>query len=102
MFAQNLKLLRTLLGLTQAELGAQIGVSRRVISYYENGEGEPRADLLRRICETYDISADKMIGRRSLADFFGDPKDDPYRTPPPWALDPALLDVSDFSDGEED
>lgn len=71
MFATNLRLLRSLLGLTQEELAEQIGVTRRVISYYENGNGQPKADLLKKIAETYDITVDSLIGHRSLGELFG-------------------------------
>ncbi|MBI5445007.1 MAG: helix-turn-helix transcriptional regulator [Deltaproteobacteria bacterium] len=55
---------RQLRGLTQAELARQVGISRRMMAYYEIQGGEPRPELLTRFSETLDISLDALTGRK--------------------------------------
>jgi transcriptional regulator with XRE-family HTH domain len=56
--------LRKLRGLTQTELGKLIGVSQRVITYYENEGGSLSPELLARIAGALRVTADQLLGRK--------------------------------------
>lgn len=48
--------------LTQAELGKQIGLSKAVISKYENGMGYPTLDMLVLIADYFGVTTDYLLG----------------------------------------
>lgn len=48
-------------GLSQEEAADQVGISRRTLAYYENGERTPNADILLKLCELYSIRVDTLI-----------------------------------------
>lgn len=50
-------------GLSQKQVAEQLQISRTGYANYEHGTREPSFDVLRRICDFYDISADYLIGR---------------------------------------
>lgn len=50
-------------GLTQAELGKLVGVTQRVITYYENEGGSPTPDLLAKLATALRVSTDELLGR---------------------------------------
>jgi transcriptional regulator with XRE-family HTH domain len=54
-------------GLTQTELGKMVGVTQRVITYYEVRGVSPPPDLLVRIADALDVSLDELFGRRAQA-----------------------------------
>ena len=43
-------------GLTQAELGAEIGIAQRTVAAYESGERRPSVDVAKRLAEALDFS----------------------------------------------
>jgi transcriptional regulator with XRE-family HTH domain len=51
-------------GLTQAQLGERIGVSQRVVAYYEGKGSSPSPDILVKIADALDVSADARLGRK--------------------------------------
>lgn len=61
-FGDNLKRLRKERTLTQKELGAQIGLSKAVISKYENGVGYPTFDVLIRMAQYFGVTTDYLLG----------------------------------------
>ena len=61
-FGEVLRTLRKGRGMTQSELGAQIGLSKAVISKYETGLGYPSFDVLIRISQFFGVSTDYMLG----------------------------------------
>jgi len=64
-FTQRLKLQRDLLGLTQKQLAAKIGISERGYQHYESASSfkPPSSTLLFAIAEALDISVDYLSGR---------------------------------------
>lgn len=42
-------------GLTQAELGAEIGMAQRTVAAYESGERRPSIDVAKRLGEALDF-----------------------------------------------
>lgn len=63
MLGKRLKELRKEAGLSQAKVGAAIGVSEPTISLYERNLREPSLTTLKKFCDFFDVSADYLIGR---------------------------------------
>lgn len=62
-FAERLTTLRRSHGLTQRELGEQIGATQRVIAHYETGLSEqPASHLVVRLAEALHVSTDELLG----------------------------------------
>lgn len=57
----NIKRLRDMHGLTQAELGKIAGVSDKAISTWENGTAEPRMGAVQKIADYFDIKKSEII-----------------------------------------
>lgn len=63
LFGDRLKKLREDKGLIQAELGKLIGVSDRVIGYYESNNRFPKKpETLQKISEVFNVSVDYLLG----------------------------------------
>lgn len=58
-------------GLTQTQLGKKIGVSQRVVAYYEVKGISPPPDLLVRIADVLEVSTDALLGRKRKSDRTG-------------------------------
>ena len=61
-FGARLALLRRAAGLTQQQLAERIGVSRRVVAYYETESAHPPATLLVDLARELDTSSDELLG----------------------------------------
>ena len=61
-FSEILKGLRKSHSLTQAELGAKVGLSKAVVSKYETGMGYPTFDVLIRIADYFGVTTDYLLG----------------------------------------
>ena len=48
--------------MAQKELGAKVGLSKAVVSKYENGMGEPTFDVLIRIARYFGVTTDYLLG----------------------------------------
>ncbi len=63
LFGDRIKQLRHSAGMTQAELGKLIGVSDRVLGYYEVNERFPRKqEVIARFAEVFNVSVGYLIG----------------------------------------
>lgn len=63
LFGDRLRKLREEAGLTQAELGQTIGVSDRVVGYYEANDRFPKKpETLQKISEVFNVSTDFLLG----------------------------------------
>ncbi len=58
----NLRKLRRMQELTQAELGNLIGLSRQHIYNLEKGKNELTESMIRKICEVLECTADELLG----------------------------------------
>ena len=54
--------MRTNAGLTQAQLGNLVGVTKSVISYYELQERSPSPDVLIKLSQISHVSTDELLG----------------------------------------
>lgn len=61
-FGYNLKKLRKNRNLTQEELGLQVGLSKAVVSKYENSMGYPTFDMLIKIAAFFGVTTDYLLG----------------------------------------
>ena len=61
-FSERLKDLRIEKGLTQIELAKNLGVSKGVISLWENSLREPGMYSLIQIARFFDVSIDYLVG----------------------------------------
>ena len=62
-FAERLKELRSEKGITQVQIAAAIGVSKGLISLWENELREPTLSNLIALADFYDVSLDFLAGR---------------------------------------
>lgn len=65
-FGTRLAALRKERGLTQAQLGELIGVSYRVVAYYEGETSYPPAHLMEPLAKALKVSTDELLGIRDL------------------------------------
>ena len=61
-FGYRLKNLRIQYGMTQAQLADRLGLSKSVISAYENGNRLPSYDILIKIARIYNVTTDFLLG----------------------------------------
>jgi transcriptional regulator with XRE-family HTH domain len=62
-FNERLKQLRTDKAITIKEVASALGMTVSAYAHYEQGRREPSLDVLCKICNYYDVSADYLIGR---------------------------------------
>ena len=63
LFGDRIKQLRSNAGMTQAELGKLVGVSDRVLGYYEANERFPRKqEVIAKFAEVFQVSVDYLLG----------------------------------------
>jgi transcriptional regulator with XRE-family HTH domain len=63
-FGQRLARFRQARGLTQAELGESIGLSQRMVAYYESQSRRPPAHVLPEVGRVLRLSLDELLGLR--------------------------------------
>lgn len=51
----------------QEQCAKDLGISRGALSFYENGERKPDAEILVRMCEYFNVSADYLLGLSDVA-----------------------------------
>lgn len=62
-FGPRLAELRKAAGFTQVELAAELGISQRMMAYYESPSATPPANLLPNIATALGLSIDDLFGR---------------------------------------
>jgi transcriptional regulator with XRE-family HTH domain len=62
-FGERLAELRKGAGFTQVELAAELGISQRMVAYYESPNATPPACLLPAIATALGVSIDELFGR---------------------------------------
>lgn len=67
-FGSRLAHVRQDRGLTQAELGKAVGVSQRVIAYYETESQQPPGALLADLATALEVSTDELLGLKAVAE----------------------------------
>lgn len=67
-FGKRLKELRKNRGMSQDDVGKEIGVSRARYSHYENNHVEPDIGLIRKLADLYNVKVDYLMGRSDSPD----------------------------------
>lgn len=62
MFDERIKELRMSLGINQVEFGKKLGVTKQSVSNWENNNITPSIDMLVKICNTFSVSSDYLLG----------------------------------------
>lgn len=57
----QLKILRVMAALTQAEAAAELGVTQAVISYFETGKAKPNPTQVAKLAKAYCVSEAKIV-----------------------------------------
>lgn len=65
-FGLRLKAIRRGRALTQQELGDRVGVTQRVIAYYESDDAQPPGALLVDLAQALEVSSDELLGIEPL------------------------------------
>ena len=60
--SENIVELRKQNGLTQEQLGKTFNISAQAVSKWENGISEPDIETLKKMCELFNVSFEKLIG----------------------------------------
>lgn len=67
LFGDRLKMLREDKDVTQKELGTAVGVSDRVIGYYESNDRFPKDEnTLKALADYFNVSVDYLLGRTDV------------------------------------
>lgn len=61
-FGERVRNLREDKDLTQSELGEQVNMTQRKISYIERGKYEPSIDDIVSLCKFFNVSSDYLLG----------------------------------------
>lgn len=61
-FGDRLAELRRAAGYTQVEFAAELGITQRMVAYYEAPEAHPPSHLLPRMAQALGVSADVLLG----------------------------------------
>jgi transcriptional regulator with XRE-family HTH domain len=61
-FGQRLASLRKAAGYTQVEFATEVGITQRMVAYYEVPEAQPPAHLLPQMAAALGVSADVLLG----------------------------------------
>lgn len=67
-FGERLSKLRKSRGVTQVQLATMVGVTQRVITYYENEGAQPPGALLVDLAKALKVSADELLGLKPAAE----------------------------------
>ena len=65
-FGDRLTRLRKARGFTQTELGELVGISQRMVYYYERQSGRPPAHVLPKLADALKVSVDELVGYERL------------------------------------
>src|SRR5687767_2377661 len=61
-FGKRLAEIRQGRGMTQTELGKTVGVSKRVIAYYEQDDSQPPGAMLVELARVLGVTTDQLLG----------------------------------------
>lgn len=62
-FRQNLRKLREVRKITQAEMGRRAGIAAASVSHFETGQRAPSLDTLVKLADALNVTVDTLLGR---------------------------------------
>lgn len=60
---KKIKEFRVKAGLTQSELSVRLGISTSAVGMYEQGRREPDSEMILKLCEVFNTTADELLGK---------------------------------------
>lgn len=66
MIGKNIRKLRIEKGITQSSLSNYLGLTPKMISFYELGERFPPHDIIIKLADYFDVSTDYLLGRSGI------------------------------------
>ena len=72
-FARRLVELRARTGLSQAALGAEMGISQQGVGKWESGRSEPSIEKIDKLAQLFGITSDELLGRAELPAMYAQP-----------------------------
>ncbi|GGD05118.1 helix-turn-helix domain-containing protein [Pontibacillus salipaludis] len=66
--SERLKLLRKEHKLSQKDVSQILGISESGYGYYEQGRNEPSIDMINKLADRYNVTADYLLGRSDSPD----------------------------------
>jgi transcriptional regulator with XRE-family HTH domain len=66
MIGKMIKELRTEKGVTQRELADYLGLTPKMVSFYEKGERFPPQDILNKLADYFSTTVDYILGRSDI------------------------------------
>jgi len=66
-FGQRMAVLRQELGLSQAELGRRLEISRGMVAYYETSAKNPSLDFIEKVANTFKVPVGTLIDSEQKA-----------------------------------
>jgi len=67
-FGERLRRIRQARGFSQEQLGREVGISQRMMAYYENHAEKAPAHHLMRLADILRVSIDELVGYRSFSE----------------------------------
>ena len=67
-FGERLARLRKARGLTQQALGESVGLSQRMVAYYESQGGQPPGPILPELARALGVTTDELLGLEEIAE----------------------------------
>lgn len=67
-FGERLYKIRKARGMTQEELGQKIGVTKRMVAFYEGDHAGPTPELLQRMAAGLSVTVNHLLGKSPLQD----------------------------------
>lgn len=65
-FQENMRQIRELRGMTQAEMGKRAGIAAASISHFETGQRSPSLETLVKLADALEVTVDTLLGRAPL------------------------------------
>ncbi|KXG78248.1 helix-turn-helix domain-containing protein [Thermotalea metallivorans] len=66
MIGERIRLLRNEKEITQRELAEYLGLTPKMISFYENGERFPPHDIIIKLSDYFNVSTDYLLGKTDI------------------------------------
>ena len=66
MFNENLRQIRRIRDLTQAEVSEKINITKSGYANWEQGASEPNIDSIKKLCQVFNITADELLEMQKL------------------------------------
>jgi transcriptional regulator with XRE-family HTH domain len=74
LIGQRIRQLRSEHKITQKELSDYLGLTPKMISFYELGQRTPPSDIILKLAAKFNVSTDYLLGNDSPAGYYNDPE----------------------------